>query len=113
MQLTVSNLVEIVNIFNKHFATLAGKTKTSLNCPYKIFTFSESRRESPSNYSFFYIQLRKKKLKWLFCWIPNPGVLVSKPLSGFKPDSALHSSNVNQRSTRTSWGLDDKKTVSS
>ena len=42
--------------------------------------------------------------KWLRCWIPNPGVPWSKPLGGFKVDSAFHPSEVVKMSTKNIWG---------
>ena len=45
----------------------------------------------------------------LGCWIPNPGVLCSKPLGGFRLNSAFHPSKVDQMSTRNLWKLSDKK----
>ena len=41
-------------------------------------------------------------------WIPNPGVLCSKPLGGSKVDSAFHHSEVGKMSTRNIWELSDK-----
>ena len=42
-------------------------------------------------------------------WIPEPGVPGSKPLNGSKVDTAFHPFNVDQMSTRNSWGLSGKK----
>ena len=42
-------------------------------------------------------------------WIPNPGVLCSKPLGGSKVDSAFHPSEVDKMSTRNFWELNRKK----
>ena len=42
-------------------------------------------------------------------WIPNPGVPCSKPMGGSKVDSAFHPSEVDEMSTRNSWGLIGKK----
>ena len=42
----------------------------------------------------------KLVVKWLKCWIANPGVLCSKPLGGSKVDSAIHPSVVNKMSIR-------------
>ena len=42
-------------------------------------------------------------------WIPNPGVLCSKPLGGSKVDSAFHASKVDKMSTRNFWELNGKK----
>ena len=42
-------------------------------------------------------------------WIPNPEVPGSKPLGGSKVHSAVHPSEIDQMSTRTSWGFTDKK----
>ena len=42
-------------------------------------------------------------------WIPNPGVLSSKPLGGSKVDSAFHPSEVDEISTRNFWELSGKK----
>ena len=51
---------------------------------------------------------------WLYkilkrCLIPNPEVLCSKPLGDTKVDSASHSSEVDQMSTRNFWELCGKK----
>ena len=45
----------------------------------------------------------------LMHWIPNPGVLCSKPLGGSKVDSAFHPSEVDEMSTRNFWELNGKK----
>ena len=42
-------------------------------------------------------------------WIPNPEVPGSKPLGGSKVHSAVHPSEIDQMSTRTSCGFTDKK----
>ena len=42
-------------------------------------------------------------------WIPNSGVLFSKPLGGSKVNPAFHPSEVNKMSTRNLWELTDKK----
>ena len=47
--------------------------------------------------------------QWLRRWIPNPGVLCSKPLGGSKVDSAFHSPEVDKMSTRNFWELNGKK----
>ena len=47
--------------------------------------------------------------QWLRCWIPNPGVLCSKPLGGFEVNSAFCSSEVNKTSTSNFWELHGKK----
>ena len=47
--------------------------------------------------------------EWLSRWIPNPGVLCSKPLGGSKVDSAFHPSKVDKMSTRSFWELSGKK----
>ena len=39
----------------------------------------------------------------------QPGILDSKPLGGSKVDSTFHPPEVDQMSTRTSWGLSGKK----
>ena len=39
----------------------------------------------------------------------NPGVSLSKPLSGSKVNSAFHPSEVNKMSTRNFWGLSGKE----
>ena len=41
--------------------------------------------------------------------VPNPGVPCSKPLGGFKVDSAFHPSEVGKISTRNFWELCGKK----
>ena len=41
--------------------------------------------------------------------IPNPEVLCSKPLGDTKVDSAFHSSEVDQMSTRNFWELCSKQ----
>ena len=41
--------------------------------------------------------------------IPDPGVPGSKPLGGFKVNSALYPSEVDQLSTRNSWELNGKR----
>ena len=46
--------------------------------------------------------------EWLRSWIPNPGVLCSKPLGGSMVDSALHPSKVNKICT-SFWELSGKK----
>ena len=46
--------------------------------------------------------------QWLRCWIPNPSVLLSKPLSCSKVDSAFHPSEVDKMSNRTFWELSGK-----
>ena len=48
-------------------------------------------------------------LKILRCWIPNPGVLCSKPVGGSKVNSAFHPSEVDKMSSRNFWKLSDKK----
>ena len=48
-------------------------------------------------------------LNWLRCWIPNPGVLCSKPLGGSKADSVFHPSEVDKMSTRNFWEIIGKK----
>ena len=45
----------------------------------------------------------------LGCWIPNPGIISSKPLGGSKINPALHPSEVNQMRTSTSWQLRNLK----
>ena len=57
---------------------------------------------------FAHFELKKLQL-WLRRWIPNPGVLCSKPLGGSKVDSAFHPSEVHKMSTRTFWELSGKK----
>ena len=47
--------------------------------------------------------------KWLRRWVPNPGVLCSKPLGGSKVNLAFHPSEVDQMSTRNFWELSGKK----
>ena len=42
-------------------------------------------------------------------WIPNPGVLCSKPLGGSKVDPAFHPSEVDKMSTKNFWELSGKK----
>ena len=42
-------------------------------------------------------------------WIPNPGVLCSKPLSGAQIESAIHSPKVDEMITRNFWELSGKK----
>ena len=42
-------------------------------------------------------------------WIPNLGVLCSKPLGGSEVDSAFHPSEVVKMSTRNFWELSGKK----
>ena len=46
---------------------------------------------------------------WLRRWIPNPGVLCSKPLGVSKVNAAFHPSEVDQMSTRDFWELGSKK----
>ena len=46
---------------------------------------------------------------WLSRWIPNPGVLCLKPLSGSQVDSAFHPSKVDKMSTRNFWEFSGKK----
>ena len=41
----------------------------------------------------------------LRCWIPNPCVLSSTPLGGFKGNLASHPSKVDQMNPGTSWRL--------
>ena len=43
--------------------------------------------------------------EWLRCWIPNPGVLGSKPLGGSKVDSVFHHFKVDKMSTSNFWKL--------
>ena len=47
--------------------------------------------------------------KCLRCWIPNPGVLCSKPLGSSKVNSAFHPSKVDEMSTKHLWELSGKK----
>ena len=61
--------------------------------------------ESLHRLAFF----RKPKKNLLGRWIPNPGVLCSKPLGGSKVDSAFHPSKVDKMSTRNFWELSGKK----
>ena len=42
-------------------------------------------------------------------WIPNPGILCSKPLGGSKVNSGFHPSVVDQISTRNFLELSGKK----
>ena len=46
---------------------------------------------------------------WLRRWIPDAGVLCSKPLGGSKVDSGFHPSEVDKMSTRNFWELNVKK----
>ena len=46
------------------------------------------------------IKIKTAVALWLRCWIPNPGILDSKPLSGFKVNSVFHLFEVDQFSTR-------------
>ena len=50
--------------------------------------------------AYFGIQLGDQDKPWSPCWIPNPGVLCSKP---------FHPSEVNKMSTRNFWELSGKK----
>ena len=50
---------------------------------------------------------------WLRRWIPNQGVLCSKPLGVSKVNSAFHPSEVDKMSTRDFWELGSKKWTAS
>ena len=62
-----------------------------------------------SLYKYYFISINGAIAKWLRHWIPNPGVLCSKPLGGSKVDSAFHPSKVDKISTRNFWELNGKK----
>ena len=47
--------------------------------------------------------------QWLRHWIPNPWVPSSKPLGGFKVNTAVYPFEVDKMSTRYFWELSDKK----
>ena len=51
------------------------------------------------------MELNEAMAKWLRHWIPNPGVLCTKPVSGSKVDLALYPSEVNKISARNFWKL--------
>ena len=61
--------------------------------------------------TLFMVKLKNMSLyrQILRRWIPNLEVPGSKPLGGSKVDSAFHSSEVDQLSNKTSWGLSGKK----
>ena len=53
-------------------------------------------------------QLPVSMPRWLMRWILNPGLPRSKPLGGYKVDSAFHPSKVDSMSTRNFWELSVK-----
>ena len=49
--------------------------------------------------------MRRVMAWWLVRWITNRGVPASKPIGGSKVDPAVYLSEVEEVSTRNSWGL--------
>ena len=59
-----------------------------------------SKASSPDSFPVVVLKNCESKL-----WIPNPWVLCSKLLGGFKVNSAFHHSEVDKTSTRNFWEL--------
>ena len=86
---------------------------------WKFFSWGKSQEKEDSNHQFpiaFFSSepgmdsiLEETILILLSSWIPNPGVLCSKPLGGSKVDSAFHPYEVDKMGTRNSWELSGKK----
>ena len=53
--------------------------------------------------------LQKSIYKWLRHWIPNPGVLCTKPLGSSKVDSVFYLSKVDEMSITNFWELSGQK----
>ena len=59
--------------------------------------------------SWITLGLQKSIYKWLRYWIPNPGVLCTKPLGSSKVDSVFHPSKVDKMSITNFWELSGQK----
>ena len=82
---------------------------------WKNILFSSQKKEYwlPPR-SFTWEQIYPNPLvQWLGCWIPNPGLVGSKPLGFFKADWGFCPSECGQVSTMNSWVLAVKSKLSS